>query len=260
MHSKKSYFKTFLLSSVMLTSATVSVQAHASWWDKGAELFKEVQEKAPEVIKSKDSSTSSLSSSEIQKAFKEALSLGSEAVVKQLSTKDGFNADQAIHIPLPGTLKSAQSMLNRVGMGDLMDDLELKLNRAAEAATPEAKALFINAVKEMTFEDVQKIYQGPKDSATQYLRSKTGKDLAAKMRPIIENTLNSVGAVKAYDKAISEYKNIPFVPDVKADLLQHVTDKGMDGMFYYLAKEEASIRKDPVKQSTELLKKVFGSN
>ena len=255
MHSKS----LLILSTAALLSLN-STLAYSSWWDKGADLLKEVQEKAPETLPSSSSNVSALSSEDLQKAFKEALTQGSETVVNQLSLKDGFNSDKAIHIPLPKSLKTAKSMLDKVGMGSLMDDLELKLNRAAEAATPEAKALFVNAVKDMSFEDVQKIYSGPQDSATQYLRSKTGADLQEKMRPIIETSLNSVGAVSAYDKAISEYKDLPFVPNVKADLLKHVTEKGMDGMFFYLAKEEAAIRENPVKQTTEILKKVFGSN
>lgn len=254
------HFKSLLTLSAATLLTLNSPIASSSWWDKGADLLKSVQEQAPEATSDRSKNLSALSNNDIQKAFKQALTQGSEVVVNQLSLKDGFNSDKAIHIPLPKSLKKAQSVLNKVGMGDLMDDLELKLNRAAEAATPEAKALFVNAIKDMSFEDVQKIYQGPKDSATQYLRSKTGDDLQQKMRPIIENSLNSVGAVAAYDSAISEYKNLPFVPNVKADLLQHVTEKGMDGMFYYLAKEEAAIRENPVKQGTEILKKVFGKN
>jgi hypothetical protein len=110
----------------------------------------------------------------------------------------------------------------------------------------------------MTFDDVKKIYQGPQDSATQYLKSKTAPQIKATMAPIVDKTLNEVGAITAYDKAISKYKDLPFVPNVKADLLNHVVNEGMNGMFYYIAQEEAAIRKDPVKQSTELLKKVFG--
>lgn len=260
------HFKPLLIASTAALLTLNSPMAASSWWDKGAEMLKEVQEKAPEVLPSNNdgsngtSSLSNLSADDLQKAFKQALTKGSETVVSQLSMQDGFNSDKAIHIPLPKSLQKAKSIMDKVGMGSLMDDLELKLNRAAEAATPEAKALFVNAVKEMSFEDVQKIYNGPQDSATQYLRSKTGSDLEAKMRPIIEESLNSVGAVSAYDKAISEYKDLPFVPNVKADLLQHVTEKGMDGMFFYLAKEEAAIRENPVKQTTEILKKVFGSN
>ncbi len=247
-------------SKIALTAFLISYgsMAQSSWWEDGLELLKNSQ--TDTKTESTAASSTSLSSEEISKAFKQALSQGSEAVVKQLSLKDGFNADKAIHIPLPQSLQKVQSLLGQVGMGSLMDDLELKLNRAAEAATPEAKALFLNAIQNMTFSDVQAIYNGPQDSATQYLKSKTSEDLKQKMRPIIEQTLNSVGAVAAYDKVITEYKSMPFVPDVKANLLDHVTEKGMDGMFFYLAKEEESIRKEPIKQTTELLKKVFGSN
>ncbi|GAB6069022.1 DUF4197 domain-containing protein [Thiomicrorhabdus hydrogeniphila] len=236
-------------------------QAQASWLDQGADLLKNLQDKSSSSSKESSSSTglpSNLSTDEIQKAFKQALTQGSEAVVSKLGTLDGFNTDSKIHIPLPDSLKTVQSTLDKVGMGKYMDDLETKLNRAAELATPQAKTLFINAIQDMKFDDVKKIYEGPKDSATQYLKSKTEPELKAKMTPIVENSLNEVGAVQAYDKAIAKYKSLPFVPDVKADLLDQVLDKGMSGMFYYIAQEEAAIRDDPVKQSTELLKKVFG--
>lgn len=244
---------------LVLTGLVNPVQA--SWLDQGADLLKSFQDKPSSTTKNSDTNTaipSNLSSKEIQKAFKQALSKSSEAVVNKLGTLNGFNSDPKIHIPLPGSLKTVQSTLDKFGMGKYMDDLETKLNRAAEVATPQAKTLFINAIQDMKFEDVKKIYEGPKDSATQYLKSKTEPDLKAKMTPIVEKSLNEVGALKAYDKAISKYKSLPFVPNVKADLLDHVLDKGMSGMFYYMAQEEAAIRKDPVKQSTELLKKVFG--
>ncbi len=252
----------FISTPFLICTLCFSVSTHASWLDQGAELLKQAQEK---IDLPKDSpppsatkNLSSLSTEDMQKAFKEALTMGSETVVSQLSLKGGFNNDAKIHIPLPNSLKTVQSTLKGIGMSSLMDDLETKLNRAAEAAAPQAKSLFLNAIQNMSFQDVQTIYNGPQDSATQYLKSKTSSDLKTKMAPIIEQSLNEVGAIKAYDKAISNYKNIPFVPDVKADLLDHVVQKGMDGMFFYLAQEEASIRKDPIKQSTELLKKVFG--
>ncbi|HIE39868.1 MAG TPA: DUF4197 domain-containing protein [Thiomicrorhabdus sp.] len=252
----------FIKTPFLICTLCFSVSTHASWLDQGAELFKQAQEKIdlpkdfspPSAAKS----LSSLSTEDMQKAFKEALTMGSETVVSKLSLKGGFNNDANIHIPLPDSLKTVQSALKNIGLSSLMDDLETKLNRAAEAATPQAKSLFLNAIQNMSFQDVQNIYNGPKDSATQYLKSKTSSDLKTKLTPIIEQSLNKVGAIQAYDTAISNYKNIPFMPDVKADLLNHVVQKGMEGMFFYLAQEEASIRQDPIKQSTELLKKVFG--
>ena len=246
--------------SAIIALSSLSLTAQASWWEQATELLKDVPA-VSEAIKSPTTALpTSLSVEDMQKAFKEALTKGSETVVSKLSLKDGFNADPKIHIPLPSSLKTVQSTLNQFGMGSYMDDVELKINRAAEAATPQAKALFLQAIQEMSFDDVKKIYDGPEDSATQYLKSKTAPSLKTKMAPIVENSLNEVGAISAYDKAISKYKDLPFVPDVKADLLDHVIEQGMQGMFYYIAQEEASIRKDPVKQSTELLKKVFGAN
>lgn len=262
MHHLKQALATSLVAiPLSFTLITYSSICQAGWFDQGADLLKSYQESQS---KSDSKSTNlpglpkDLSSEEIQKAFKQALTQGSETVVSKLSLKDGFNADPKIHIPLPKSLKTVQSTLNQFGMGKYMDDVETKLNRAAEAATPKAKALFLNAIKEMSFDDVKKIYEGPKDSATQYLKSKTSPSLKAKMAPIVEKSLNEVGAITAYDKAISKYKKMPFVPDIKTDLLNHVVDEGMNGMFYYIAQEEAAIRKDPIKQSTELLKKVFG--
>lgn len=257
----KTSMQTLVLISSITLFGSLSTAAQANWWEQGAELLKSYQESQTDSTKTESSSplTQGLSTEEMEKAFKQALTKGSEAVVSRLSVKDGFNADPNIHIPLPSSLKTVQSTLDRFGMGSYMNDVETKLNRAAEAATPQAKALFLDAIKNMTFEDVKKIYEGPQDSATQYLKQKTSPAIKQKMAPIVENTLNEVGAIQAYDKAIDKYKDLPFVPNVKADLLDHVVNEGMNGMFYYIAEEEAAIRKDPLKQSTELLKKVFGN-
>lgn len=227
--------------------------AEGSWLDKGAEIFKNMSEGDKGEVSKKPSYA------EIGEAFKQALRIGSENVVSRLGAMDGFNADPAVHIPLPEKLKKVKTMLSKVGMSQLTDDLELKLNRAAEAAAPKAKSLFLEAISDMTFEDVKTIYEGPENSATKYFKGRMSPDLKKEMQPVVENSLSEVGAIKAYDKVIGQYQTLPFVPDVKADLTGHVVQKGMDGIFHYLAKEEASIRKDPAKQTTELLKKVFGA-
>ena len=109
----------------------------------------------------------------------------------------------------------------------------------------------------MTFEDAKKILNGPKDSATQYFKGKMSKPLSDEMRPVVTKALSQAGAVQAYDSAMGEYGSLPFVPDVKANLTQHVLDLGMSGIFHYLAEEEAAIRTNPVKRTTEILQKVF---
>jgi hypothetical protein len=144
-------------------------------------------------------------------------------------------------------------------MAQMVDDLELKLNRAAESATPKAKKLFIQSIKDMTFEDVKTIYKGADDSATRYFQRKMAPALHEEMQPIVDGSLSQVGAIQAYDSIMGRYQTLPLVPDVKANLTEHVIQRGMDGIFFYMAKEEAAIRKNPVKQTTVLLKKVFGT-
>jgi len=235
---------------VVVTTLILSTQVFAgnSWFDKGSEILKSFGTK---------STTGELTVEEIGAGLKEALKVGSKSVVKQLGAEDGFNKDSNIHIPLPQSLDSVKSMLAKVGMSSLFEDLELKLNRAAEDATPKAKKLFRNAISDMSFDDVKQIYNGPDDAATQYFKETMTPDLALEMKPVIETSLSQVGAVKAYDDMMQNYKSIPFVPDVKANLTDYVIEKGMDGIFYYMAKEEAAIRQDPVKRTTELLQKVF---
>ena len=170
---------------------------------------------------------------------------------------NGYNADPKIHVPLPESLATVQSTLSRVGLSGMMDDLELKLNRAAEAAAPEAQDVFLSAIDKMSMDDVREIFNGPDDAATRYFERTMTPDLKARMKPIVDASLSEVGAVQSYDAAISRYKNVPFVPDVKSDLTGHVLERGLQGMFLYLAEEEKAIRENPAKRSTELLKKVF---
>ena len=225
------------------------------WLKTGKDLLQDTTgQQADEV-----SSSGTLSNVELGAGLKEALKVGSERVVAQLGTLDGFNADPQIHIPLPDTFLKVRSVLDSVGQAGLLDDLELKLNRAAEQATPQAKQLFVDSIAEMSVADAQKIYNGPQDAATRYFQGKMSPPLAAAMQPLVADSLTQVGAVQAYDAVIGQYSSVPFVPDVKADLTSYVVDKGMDGIFFYLAKEEAAIRQDPVKRTTELLQQVFGA-
>lgn len=235
---------------LLLISFPFNVTAAGNWWDTGSRLLENIGTDKKQAI---------LTTEEIGAGLKEALQVGAKNVVGQLGKVDGFNADTAIHIPLPKELQTVKSMLGKVGMSRLSDDLELKLNRAAEAATPKAKKLFWQAIKEMTFDDVKAIYQGPNDAATRYFQRKMSPALALEMRPVVEQSLTKVGAVKAYDSVMGQYKSLPLVPDVKANLTDHVVTKGMDGIFYYVAKEEAAIRENPTRQTTALLKKVFGA-
>lgn len=250
------------LCTLTLCAFTSVSLANASWLDTGADLLKTLEK---ETVSSTDNSSTSsatlpanLNSSEISAAFKEALRIGTDAVTQQVGAVDGFNGDQAIHIPLPPELKAVRAMLDKVGMAQVADDLELTLNRAAEAAAPKAKDLFINAIADMSFEDVMALYNGADDSATKYFQSKMQDSLKVEMQPVIDEALSQVGALQLYESMVAEYKTMPFVPDVKSDLSNHVLDKGIDGIFHYIAEQEIAIRENPQAQTTALLKKVFG--
>ncbi len=223
-----------------------------SWLDQGSKLLESFGG-AEKVVES----TTGLSTEDIIAGLKQALEKGSQAVVSQLGTADGFNLDEAIHIPLPDSLTTVKSLMDKAGLGSYTDEVELKLNRAAEAATPKAKALFMDAITQMSFEDAKAILDGPDDAATQYFREKMSPGLVDAFTPVVDDTLEEVGAVQAYDQMMGQYKTLPFVPDVKGDLTGHAVEKAMDGIFYYLAKEEKAIREDPAKRTTELLQKVF---
>lgn len=241
---------------VAMLAALGAAQAQGGFFGQGSLLDK--GKKMLGNLGGSESGAAALSTEEIISGLKEALRVGTETVVGQLGTVDGFNADSAIHIPLPESLQPVQNALSRVGLSSLTDDLETRLNRAAEVATPKAKKLFWDAISAMTLEDAKRIYDGPEDAATRYFQERTSASLAQEMRPIVEESLAEVGAVQAYDTAIGRYKALPFVPDAKADLTDYVVDKGMAGIFHYIALEEAAIRKDPLKQSTAILKRVFG--
>jgi type II secretory pathway component GspD/PulD (secretin) len=241
----------------MIALVLFSAISAADWWDTAKDVLKEAPLK--QIGLPSPTHVSALSTTDITAAFKQALALGSQKVVDQLGVVNGFNKDTAVRIPLPQTLQTVSKLLNSVGLGYMVDDFTLQLNRAAEQATPVAKSLFVKAVKDMKFNDVRRIYNGPNDAATRFFESSMTPDLSRAMQPIIADSLAKVGAISYYDKMMSAYKDIPFVPDVKANLTSHVSEGALAGIFHYLAQQEAAIRKDPVRQTTELLRKVFGS-
>jgi hypothetical protein len=257
--------KVTLIASSLIFTSLISNEVSAGWWDDIVAAVKssggdEVVKKAIDTGLGKSGlSIDDLSLEDISKAFKQALTIGSEKVVARLGQVDGFNTDPSAHISLPKNLVKVKEVLKKIGLSGYVDDLELKLNRAAEAATPVAKQLFIDSINTMSFEDVKRIYEGPEDSATRFFETKMRPTLSLKMRPIIDSSLTEVGAIQAYDHMLKKYDDLPFLPDIKADLSKHVMDKGMTAIFHYIALEEAAIRSDPVKQTSELLTKVFGA-
>lgn len=207
---------------------------------------------------SSQSSGAGLSQGQIGSGLREALRVGAERTVSKVGRADGFLGDQAIRIKPPGLVQKAAPALKLAGYGNLVDDLELKMNRAAEKAAPLAKDIFADAISKMTIEDARQILNGPQDAATQYLRKTSTDPLYKAMRPIIDDSLTDVGAVKALDNLVQRGSGLPGTSSLGFDLGDHVTDKTLDGLFHYIAKEEEAIRKNPAARTTDLLKTVFG--
>ncbi|NWF39792.1 DUF4197 domain-containing protein [Mariprofundus sp. NF] len=246
----------FVQPGLLAATLLIATPATAGWMDQLGGAV-DTYNKTTQDSSTTSTAATALTNSDMVAGLKDALRVGSEQVVGQLSKNDGFNSDPKIHIPLPESMQTVKSALSAVGMGYMMDDLELKLNRAAEVATPKAKRIFGDSIKAMTISDAKNILNGPNDAATQYFKGKMSKPLSAEMRPVVEKSLKEAGAVQAYDSVMGQYSSLPFVPDVKANLTQHVLDLGLQGIFLYMAEEEAAIRSNPAKRTTDILKKVF---
>jgi hypothetical protein len=202
---------------------------------------------------------SSLSQGVVDDGLRQALDKGIGAVTKMLGAKDGFNADPVAHIPLPDTVKQVQSLLNKAGMGSYGDEIELRMNRAAESAMNNAGSILADAVRKMTVADAKAILQGPDDAATRYLQKVSGTNIANDMRPVMNDALADTGALQLYDQMLGQYDKLPMMPDVKTSLTDYATDAAMKGLFHYLAAQEGEIRNNPGQWTTDVLKKVFSA-
>lgn len=199
-----------------------------------------------------------LSEHEIAAGLKEALAVGTERAVARVGVRDGFWLNRDVNIPLPESLRKVEKTLRTFGQGAKVDEFHLSLNRAAEAAAPEAAAIFGDAIRAMTLADARQILQGPNDAATDYFRGRTHATLAARFQPIVAKATASVGATKKYKDLSARVTKV--MPGYELqDIDAYVTDKALAGLFRTLAAEELKIRQDPAARSTELLKRVFGS-
>lgn len=207
---------------------------------------------------SKTSSKQGLSNDEIVQGLKEALSVGANNASKQLSSIDGFFKDAAIKILMPPEAVKAEKKLRSLGMGKLVDDAILSMNRAAEDASKSAAPIFVNAVKQMSIQDALGILRGSDTAATGYLRNKTTSPLTEAFRPVIEASLKKVDATKYWNTVFTTYNK--FSSDkINPDLSAYVTEKSLAGIFHQVGLEEQKIRKDPMARTTDILKKVFAN-
>lgn len=199
------------------------------------------------------------SEGQIIQGLKEALQIGTGNAVEKTSQIDGYYKNPKIKIPLPGAIQKVEKLLRTAGHGEKVDAFELSMNRAAERAAPEAKALFWEAIKQMTFSDARKILNGRDNEATLYFEDKTSDRLQEVFKPIVREAMSEVGVTHAYQDLDAKVRSIPLAGSLSFDLDQYVTDRALDGLFLMLAEEERKIRQDPAARVTDLLKKVFGS-
>ena len=202
---------------------------------------------------------SSLTNSEASGGLKEALTQGVSKAVASLGATDGFFGNKDVKIPLPNSLKKIEKGMKFMGMGKQSDELILKMNRAAEAAVPEAKTLLLDSVKKMSLADAKAILTGPQDAATQYFKKTTSAQMGEKFLPIVTKATENVQLADSYNKYAEMGSKFGVVKKEDANINQYVTKKALDGVYYMVAQEEAAIRKDPLGQASSLLKKVFGS-
>ena len=208
---------------------------------------------------SSSAGVSSLSNEETSGGLKEALTQGVGKAVGTLGAADGFFGNKEVKIPLPKSLKKIEKGMKLMGMGKQSDELVLKMNRAAEAAVPEAKTLLVDSIKQMTLTDAKNILTGPNDAATQYFKRTTSKQMGEKFLPIVEKATANVQLADSYNKYAEMGSKFGVVKKEDANINQYVTNKALDGVYLMIAKEEAAIRTNPLGQASSLLKKVFGS-
>lgn len=198
-----------------------------------------------------------LSQLDIANGLKEALDNGISKQVSKLTATDGFLKNEAVKILLPDELKKVDTKLRQIGLSSLADEGLKVLNRAAEDAVKEATPIFVNAVKQMTFNDAKNILLGSNNAATSYLEATTSNALYTKFNPVIKNSFSKVGADKVWTNIITKYNSIPLVNKVNPDLTDYTTNKAMEGVFKMIAVEEQNIRTSLSSRTSDLLKKVF---
>ena len=245
---------TLALLPLAASAAVISAgRARADWFERGAEALKDL---------TGEGGAGGLSEGRIVDGLKQALEVASRKVVDRVGQPGGYLQDPTIHIPLPDYLQQVRPTLSMLGMGNLLDEVETRLNRGAEQAAPEAQRLFVDAITAMTIEDARGILEGPNDAATQYFRRTMGPDLRETFRPIVARELEQAGAVAAVQEVAAGLDSVPFAQSLGAQatdrLVGHGLDGALDGLFHYLARQEAAIRTDPGARTTEVLQEVFG--
>ncbi len=200
-----------------------------------------------------------LSESEMVRGLRDALEVSAAKAVARLGQEDGFLLNEKVRIPLPDSLERAGSTLRRFGMGHYSDELVTSMNRAAEAAVPEARTLLADAVKKMSIEDAKEILTGGDDAATAYFRHQTESALSARFLLVVQAATKKVRLADAYNQFAGKGVRLGLIRAEDANLDEYVTRKALDGLYATIAEEERAIRASPLDQSQKIVRKVFGA-
>ncbi len=200
---------------------------------------------------------SGIGDTQIAEGLRQALDKGIDKQVSRLTQEDGFFKNELVKIALPAELQKVDQSLRDIGLGSLADEGLKVLNRAAEDAVGEATPIFVNAVKGITFNDAKNILLGSDNAATLYLTGQTEADLYKKFSPVINSSIEKVGADRVWSNLINKYNSIPFTNNVNPDLTDYVTQEALNGVYTMIAVEEKEIRNKASSRTTDLLRKVF---
>ncbi|MDP3584147.1 MAG: DUF4197 domain-containing protein [Thiobacillus sp.] len=239
---------------ILAAGLTLALPAHAIDWN---EMLRGVLGKPAEQPAA--SGVDALSNADINAGLKEALARGADAAVAQLGQKDGFFGNAALKIPLPSSLQKAEKAMRMFGMGKQADDLVLSMNRAAEAAVPEARTLLVDAVRAMTLEDARGILTGGQTSATAFFRNKTEATLTERFGPIVKATTDQVGLAQQYNQYAGMAAQFNLIDKQQASVEQYVTQQALDRLYTVIGEKEAALRANPMQAGSDLLRKVFGA-
>jgi hypothetical protein len=244
------------ITAALLMLAAGPVLAQGNLLDQGRQLL----QSAPST-----SGAGGLTNAQADSGLREALKVATQKTVAQVGKSGGYLNDQAIHIPLPGYLETAKKGLGAVGAGGMLDDLETRMNHAAEDAATKAYPIFADAISKMSVSDAKAIVTGPNDAATQYFKRTTSGPLTEQFRPIVDKALSETGAMQAYKASESKLASSSPLGGLAGasgaqnfNLTDFTVGKGLDGLFHYIALQEAEIRTNPAARTTAILKQVFG--
>jgi Protein of unknown function (DUF4197) len=217
----------------------------------------ELKKRAEDIMRPK-SQSGGLTDDKIVTGLKQALSISTKNAVASTGRVDGFLKNQAIKILLPEKMRNAGKALRMVGMGRQVDELEVGMNRAAEQAVPAARQIFLNALTQMTFQDARQILSGGDTAATEYFKRASTSQLAAAFKPAVHKSMQNVGVVQQYNRVMQNPMVAQAATGRDFSLDDYIVGKTLDGLFYVMGQEEQKIRKDPMKQTTAILREVFG--